>query len=106
MLLFLDTEFTSLSDPAHARKLLSLALVVEDGRAQWYAEFDGWVLSDCDSWVMRYVVPPGRHCASGSPQCLAASKPRATPLSTTIFFYNYWVSAHPILTRSAMTWPR
>ena len=57
MLLFLDTEFTGLSHPAHARKLLSLALVSEDGRAQWYAELDGWNLTDCDDWVQRHVVP-------------------------------------------------
>lgn len=57
MLLFLDTEFTGLSHPADARKLLSLALVAEDGRAQWYAELDGWALTDCDPWVQRHVVP-------------------------------------------------
>ncbi len=57
MLIFLDTEYTGLSHPAHARKLLSLALVAEDGSAEWYAELDGWVLTDCDPWVQRHVVP-------------------------------------------------
>ena len=51
MLVFLDTEYTSLSHPANARKLLSLALVAEDCSAEWYAELDGWELADCDSWV-------------------------------------------------------
>ena len=51
MLLCHDTEFTGLSHPANDRKLLSLALVAEDGNAEWYAELDGWVLTDCDPWV-------------------------------------------------------
>ena len=57
MLVFLDTEFTGLSHPASARKLLSLALVAEDGSAHWYAELDGWELVDCDPWVQRNVLP-------------------------------------------------
>jgi len=57
MLVFLDTEFTGLSHPAPERKLLSLALVAEDGSAQWYAELDGWALADCDPWVQRHVLP-------------------------------------------------
>lgn len=57
MLVFLDTEYTGLSHPANARQLLSLALVAEDGSAQWYAELDGWELADCDPGVQRHVVP-------------------------------------------------
>lgn len=57
MMVFLDTEFNGLSHPAHARKLLSLALVTEDGKAEWYAELDDWDLADCDAWVQRHVVP-------------------------------------------------
>lgn len=57
MLFFLDTEYTGLSHPAYARKLLSLALVAEDGSAEWYAELDGWQLADCDPWVQRHVLP-------------------------------------------------
>lgn len=57
MLVFLDTEFNGLSHPAPARKLLSLALVTEDGRTEWYAELDGWTLIDCDPWVQRHVLP-------------------------------------------------
>jgi len=57
MLIFLDTEYTGLSHAATARKLLSLALVTEDGRAEWYAELDGWELADCDPWVQHHVLP-------------------------------------------------
>lgn len=56
MLVFLDTEYTGLH-PLDARKLLSLALVAEDGSAEWYAELDGWELADCDPWVQRHVLP-------------------------------------------------
>ena len=48
MILFLDTEFTGLSHPANERKLLSLALLAEDGSAKWYAELGDWVLTDCE----------------------------------------------------------
>lgn len=57
MLIFLDAEYTRLSHPAHARKLLSVAPVAEDGGAEWYTELDGWVLADCDLWVQRHVLP-------------------------------------------------
>lgn len=57
VILFLDTEYTGLSQPAANRKLLSLALVAEDGRAEWYAEVSGWTLADCDPWVQRHVLP-------------------------------------------------
>ncbi len=56
MLLFLDTEFTGFSHPAQNRKLISLALVSEDGNAEWYAEVGGWALDDCDPWVQRNVL--------------------------------------------------
>jgi hypothetical protein len=35
ILVFLDTEYTGLSDPAKARQQLSLALVAKDGSTQW-----------------------------------------------------------------------
>ena len=56
MFVFLDTEYTGLQQ-SDARKLLSLALVAEDGSAEWYAELDGWELADCDPWVQRHVLP-------------------------------------------------
>ena len=46
VLLFLDTEYSGFSEPLNTRKLLSLALVAEDGSAEWYAENDGWELAD------------------------------------------------------------
>lgn len=57
MLLFVDTEFTGLSHPASDRKLLSIGLVSEDGRAEWYAEVDGWEQRDCEPWVCLHVLP-------------------------------------------------
>lgn len=83
MLIFLDTEFTGLSHPAHARKLLSLALVAEDGSAEWYAELDGWELADCDPWMQRHVVPLltgpslSRDSARASLQDWFAARPRS-----------------------------
>lgn len=80
---FLDTEYTGLSHPAPARKLLSLALVAEDGSGEWYAELDGWTLADCDSWVQRYVVPNltgprlSRDAARASLQDWFAARPRS-----------------------------
>lgn len=56
MKLFLDTEFSGLSRPMLERKLISLALVGEDGHTEWYAEVGGWVLDDCDPWVQRNVL--------------------------------------------------
>ncbi|WP_114970394.1 hypothetical protein [Rhodoferax ferrireducens] len=82
MLIFLDTEYTGLSHPADARKLLSLAVVAEDGSAEWYAELDGWELVDCDPWVQRHVVPLmigpslSRDAARASLQDWFATRPR------------------------------
>ena len=83
MLLFLDTEYTGLSHPASARKLLSLALVAEDGSTEWYAELDGWELADCDPWVQRNVLPLmtglrlSRDAARASLQDWFAVRPRS-----------------------------
>ena len=83
MMVFLDTEYTGLSHPAPARKLLSLALVTEDGSAEWYAELEGWTLADCDPWVQRHVVPlltgPSltRYAARASLQDWFAARPRS-----------------------------
>jgi len=58
MLLFCDTEFTGLGQPSP--KLISLALVPADGGNPFYielAEGDGWELSDCNSFVLREVLP-------------------------------------------------
>lgn len=52
--LFLDCEFSRLSSAA---KLISLALVSEDGR-EFYVEFqDTWQLQDCSDFVKEIVLP-------------------------------------------------
>ncbi|MDY1047597.1 3'-5' exoribonuclease [Pseudomonas coleopterorum] len=54
MRLYLDCEFTRLSAAA---KLISLALVAEDGR-EFYAELQGtWRLEDCSDFVKEIVLP-------------------------------------------------
>ena len=54
MRLFLDCEFTQLSTQA---KLISLALVAENG-LEFYAELlDGWVIEDCSDFVIEIVIP-------------------------------------------------
>lgn len=58
MLLFLDTEFGDLEAPEP--KLLSIALVPEDGRNPFYAEVsfgDGWNFWDCSYFVQETVLP-------------------------------------------------
>ena len=52
--LFLDCEFTQLSSAA---KLISLALVAEDGR-EFYVELqDTWQAGDCSDFVKEIVLP-------------------------------------------------
>ena len=54
MRLFLDCEFTQLSAAA---KLISLALVAENGR-EFYAELiDTWREADCSDFVIKIVLP-------------------------------------------------
>ncbi|WP_081065853.1 3'-5' exoribonuclease [Burkholderia multivorans] len=56
MLLFLDTEYTGLGRAAP--KLISIALVAEDGVREFYAELSGtWTPDDCTSFVKRHVLP-------------------------------------------------
>lgn len=56
MLIFIDTEFTGLGVPDP--KLISLALVAEDGRREFYAELsDGWCREDCTTYVLTKVLP-------------------------------------------------
>jgi hypothetical protein len=59
MLIFLDTEFSSLNNWVQKR-LISIALVPADGRAPFYAELaegDGWTRDDCSSFVLDEVLP-------------------------------------------------
>lgn len=54
MRLFLDCEFTQLSAEA---KLVSLALVAEDGREFYVELLDAWRVADCSEFVVRIVLP-------------------------------------------------
>jgi hypothetical protein len=56
MLLFLDTEYTGYGQPNP--KLISLALVAEDGRREFYVELtDTWNVEDCTEFVRNKVLP-------------------------------------------------
>lgn len=56
MLLFLDTEYTGLGQTGP--KLISLALVTEDGQREFYVELaDTWQRADCTEFVSREVLP-------------------------------------------------
>jgi hypothetical protein len=56
MLLFLDTEYTGYGPPAP--KLISLALVAEDGQREFYVELTNtWQIADCTEFVRRNVIP-------------------------------------------------
>lgn len=54
MKLFLDCEFTQLSAQA---KLISLALVAEDGREFYVELLDTWRPEDCSDFVIKVVLP-------------------------------------------------
>lgn len=51
---FLDCEFTSFDQP----KLISIALITEDGKQSFYAELtDTYTPSDCSEFVIETVLP-------------------------------------------------
>jgi hypothetical protein len=54
MKVFLDCEFTQLNAQA---KLISLALVAEDGRELYVELTDGYELQDCSAFVIEHVLP-------------------------------------------------
>jgi len=54
MRLFLDCEFSQLSAAA---KLISLALVAEDGREFYVELLDAWKVEYCSEFVIRIVLP-------------------------------------------------
>jgi hypothetical protein len=63
MMLFLDTEYTGFGQPNP--KLISLALVAEDGHREFYIELiDTWEVEDCTEFVLKKVLP-----LLGGPQC-------------------------------------
>ncbi len=54
MNIFVDTEFSSLgSDP----RLLSIALVAENGTELYIELASGWTFEQCSSWVKNHVLP-------------------------------------------------
>ncbi|AOK42033.1 3'-5' exoribonuclease [Burkholderia vietnamiensis] len=56
MLLFLDTEYTGYGQPKP--KLISLAVVAEDGRREFYVELSGtWAINECTTFVTEKVLP-------------------------------------------------
>lgn len=56
MLFFLDTEYTGLGQGVP--KLISLGIVSEDGRREFYVELaDTWRDDDCSGFVKREVLP-------------------------------------------------
>lgn len=54
MRLFLDCEFSQLSAAA---KLISLALVAEDGREFYVELLEAWQEEDCSDFVKEIVLP-------------------------------------------------
>ena len=54
MRLFLDSEFTQLSAAA---KLISLAMVAENGREFYVELLDSWQEEDCSDFVKEIVLP-------------------------------------------------
>ena len=54
MMVFLDCEFTRLSAAA---RLISLALVAEDGREFYVELLDTWEEEDCSDFVKEVVLP-------------------------------------------------
>jgi hypothetical protein len=56
MLIFLDTEYTGLGQPSP--KLISVGLVAEDGRREFYVELeDTWIPEECSDFVRQQVLP-------------------------------------------------
>lgn len=81
MLVFLDTEYTGYEQAAP--QLISLALVTEDGKREFYVEIsDTWRVSDCTEFVKREILPllngPHRTTvqARTEPNSLFANSPR------------------------------
>ena len=68
MLVFLDTEFTSLDEDA---QLLSIALVSEkDDAVNLYREITGVSHASCDEFVLTEIIPnlSGGSCAKPLPE--------------------------------------
>lgn len=64
MKLYLDCEFTQLSSEA---KLISLALVAENGREFYVELMDTWDTQDCSDFVIEIVLPQLWHGSYAMP---------------------------------------
>ena len=86
MLVFLDTEFTDFARP----ELISLALVVEDGR-EFYGERTDYPTGQCSEFVKDTVLPlfgrvPGAACDSAELALRLRTWFEALPEPATIVF--------------------
>jgi len=54
MIVFLDTEFTSISEQAC---LMSLGLAAENGELFYVEIIDGWSMAQCSDFVKEIVIP-------------------------------------------------
>jgi hypothetical protein len=54
MNIFFDTEFTGLSSDPH---LISMGFVAENGATLYIELTDGWLESECSTWVKQHVLP-------------------------------------------------
>lgn len=78
MILFLDTEYTNPED----RCLISLAMVSEDGKREFYLETTDFPLGKCNSFVVSNVLPHlGKHPAHLA-SCEEINKPIAEWFNT------------------------
>ncbi len=71
MKLYLDCEFTQLSPVA---KLISLALVAENGKEFYLELLDTWGTQDCSDFVIEIVLPQLWHGAMRCPFCLHVTR--------------------------------
>jgi hypothetical protein len=69
---YLDTEFTSLN--RYNARLISLALVVPDGREFYVELIDAWKDGDCSDFVKEIVLPQLDEKAHGHTTELARKK--------------------------------
>lgn len=71
---FLDTEF---ADTGSVVKLISIALVSEQGETYYAVACDGWTTADCDPWVQANVLPKLPDPETWKPRAVIADELRA-----------------------------
>lgn len=57
MIVYIDTEFTDLSDAFGPIKLISAAFVPEDGKELYFELTDSYGENDCSDFVAEHVLP-------------------------------------------------